>query len=117
MEICPMTLELAELRERADSAAPGRERWKLRHELCRKVVDDCDERLGGAKLADVDLAALDLLYMDVCEAWDAPVRERASRQAQQSIGEVQSLDIDKLAALVDAMERLGASRQVFKGIR
>lgn len=117
MEVSPMTLEHAELRERVDSASPGRDRWKLMHDLCRKVVPDCDDRLGSAKLAEIDLGALEMLYADACDSWDAPMRERQSRQSHDLAAELDGLDVAKLAGLVDAMERLAASRQVFKGIR
>lgn len=117
MEAATYTLELAEMRRKADEAEPGRERWKLRHELCRRAVPNCDELLGGQKLAEVDLSALDVLYADLCESWDAPARERQSRGTREALDELDGLDVGKLAAMVDAMERLAASRQVFKGIR
>lgn len=121
-----LTLKRANATVEIDNEKDAERRWRLEWEFLRDVLgeDAVAEQTGSEEFEEVDLSAIDALYIGVVNAYARPALEARNRQLQEQLSAFDSLDMSKLGQLVSAMQEINAgpaktprSRQGFARVK
>ena len=119
VELPKLTIEVARKMNAHMQAKAPEEAWRAEYDFLRDVLpaDVLADELGGERFEDVDLSALDVVFTGVVIAYNAPAMRAQAERARASMGVLDGADIDKVAGLVQAVERMQQMQQPRKGFR
>lgn len=112
-----MTLSLSKKRQKAVNEGTNNEAaWRARYDFLKDAVeDDLDELLDGKKFDEIDLVALDALFLNVCQEYDRPINEAIQDTIRAELSALESFDDEKINSMLSAAQEM--NRQGFKNVR
>ena len=117
-ELPRYTVEVARLMD-APRQAEGTAAWRAMLQAVSKVYDEAwlADELGGRRLEDVDLIALRALYEDTRSAYGEGERHAGARSMADAMAELDSIPVDRLQALGEAIAAIYAAEDRAKGFK
>lgn len=117
VELPKLTLGISDKMDAVGSAQSNRERYRLQHEFVKEVCGEeyAAQALDGEDIGDIDLVALNVVYVGIVNAYAAP----AAKAQAEGIAE-QMKALKPVVGAADAVGRIavmGNSRQGFKAVR
>jgi hypothetical protein len=117
VELPKLTLGISDKMDAVGSAQSNRERYRLQYEFVKEVCgEECAaQALDGEDIDDIDLVALNVVYVGIVNAYAAP----AAKAQAEGIAE-QMKALKPMVGAADAVGRIavmGNSRQGFKAVR
>lgn len=112
MPLPKLTMKLRKKMDAPNQAKASEERLKLEYEFLKEVFesDKLQEALDGSTLDEVDITALETLYLQTVEEYEAPVTEARLRKMEKVAEMFNSIDLAKMSDLMDK------SRQGFRNV-
>lgn len=117
-ELPRYTVEVARLMD-APRQAEGTAAWRAMLQAVSKVYDEAwlADELGGRRLEDVDLIALRALYEDTRSAYGEGERQAGARSMADAMAVLDSIPVDRLQALGEAIAAIYAAEDRAKGFK
>lgn len=117
VELPKLTLGISDKMDAVGSAQSNRERYRLQYEFVKEVCGEeyAAQALDGEDIEDIDLVALNVVYVGIVNAYAAPA---ANAQAEGIAEQMKALK--PVVGAADAVGRIavmGNSRQGFKAVR
>lgn len=117
VELPKLTLGISDKIDAVGSAQSNRERYRLQYEFVKEVCGEeyAAQALDGEDIDDIDLVALNVVYVGIVNAYAAP----AAKAQAEGIAE-QMKALKPMVGAADAVGRIavmGNSRQGFKAVR
>lgn len=117
VELPKLTLGISDEMDAVGSAQSNRERYRLQHEFIKEVCGEeyAAQALDGEDIEDIDLVALNVVYVGIVNAYAAP----AAKAQAEGIAE-QMKALKPMVGAADAVGKIavmGNSRQGFKAVR
>lgn len=112
------TVEVARLMD-APRQAEGVEAYRAMLRAAARLYDEAwlAEELGGRRLEDVDLIALRGLYEDTRSAYGEGERQAGARSMADAMAVLDSIPVDRLQALGEAIAAIYAVEDRAKGFK
>lgn len=109
----------ARLFEAPASCESRAERWRLQHRALAHAygADALAEMVGGSKVEDVDLQELEALFDETATAYGAVGRESRARSVAEVMQVLDSIPVDRLQAIADAMGKVYEVDQRARGFK
>lgn len=116
-ELPKLTLGISDKMDEVSAAQSNRERYRLQYEFVKEVCGEeyAAQALDGEDIEDIDLVALNVVYVGIVNAYAAP----AAKAQAEGIAE-QMKALKPVVGAVDAVGKvaaMGNSRQGFKAVR
>lgn len=116
-ELPKLTLGISDKMDAVGSAQSNLERYRLQYEFVKEVCGEeyAAQALDGEDIEDIDLVALNVVYVGIVNAYAAP----AAKAQAEGIAE-QMKALKPMVGAADAVGRIavmGNSRQGFKAVR
>lgn len=116
-ELPKLTLGISDKMDEVSAAKSNRERYRLQYEFVKEVCGEeyAAQALDGEDIEDIDLVALNVVYVGIVNAYAAP----AAKAQAEGIAE-QMKALKPVVGAVDAVGKvaaMGNSRQGFKAVR
>lgn len=117
VELPKLTLGISDKMDEVSAAQSNRERYRLQYEFVKEVCGEeyAAQALDGEDIEDIDLVALNVVYVGIVNAYAAP----AAKAQTEGIAE-QMKALKPVIGAVDAVGKvavMGNSRQGFKAVR
>lgn len=119
LDLPKLTLSLREEKQRAAQLTEDAAKFRAQFSWLKKVLptEYMAQAIDGDTVDDCDTTALGVLFIDVSEAYDAPL---VAKQVAQM--EKQAAAFDRMGKLIDSAAKiqgmnLGNSRQVFRAVK
>lgn len=103
MSLPKLTMKLKKMMDAPNSASSDEQRLKLQYAFLAETYpkEQLAELLDGTSLDSVDIAALEKVYAETVDEYEAPIREARMKRVQQ-VGEMlEQLDLSKLDKLMN----------------
>ena len=119
VELPKLTIAVARKMNAHQQAKAPEEAWRSEYEFLREALpsDVLADELGGKAFEGIDLSALDVLFTGVVIAYNAPALRAQAERTRSQIGMFDGTDFDKIANLVQAVERMQQMQKPRKGFR
>lgn len=118
VELPKLTPQLAARMHAGADQPSAMGKWQAEYAFLQLALptDYLAERVGGTKFDDIDLSALDVLFIDVCDTYNRPAAEA---QAKSMRAQLDGMDMDKLTRISEAMAAVSQprSRQGFRVVK
>lgn len=117
VELPKLTLGISDKMDEVSAAQSNRERYRLQYEFVKDVCGEeyAAQALGGEGIDDIDLVALNVVYVGIVNSYAAP----AAKAQAEGIAE-QMNALKPIVGAADAVGKfavMGNSRQGFKAVR
>ena len=117
VELPKLALGISDKMDAVGSAQSNRERYRLQYEFVKEVCGEeyAAQALDGEDIEDIDLVALNVVYVGIVNAYAAPT---AKAQAEGIAEQMKALK--PMVGAADAVGRIavmGNSRQGFNAVR
>lgn len=117
IELPKLTIALSDEMDAVSAAQSNRERYRLQYEFVKEVCGEeyAAQALDGEDIEDIDLVALNVVYVGIVNAYAAPA---AKAQAEGIAEQMKALKpVVGAADAVGKIAVMGNSRQGFKAVR
>lgn len=117
-ELPRYTMEVARLMD-APRQAEGTAAWRAMLQAVSRVYDEAwlAEEIGGRRLEEVDLIELRGLYDDTRAAYGEGERQAGARSVADAMSVLDSIPVDRLQALGEALSSIYAIEDRAKGFK
>lgn len=93
VELPKLTLALSDKMDAVSATRNNSERYRLQWEFVREVCGDefAEKALDGFDLLDVDLVALNVVYIGIVNAYSAPALKAQSERIKEQLRDIKPL--------------------------
>lgn len=118
-ELPPLTMALANKREKAETEKTQQAQWKAEFEFLKAVfgAETLARIIGTSKLDTCDLIALSTAFVKVTAAYDAPKNEAQREATNSAVSQLDAETLESLERMAKVIDSLGKTRQGFTSVR